>query len=189
MGNNTSMELKPTLEQRLILVNQYKILEKLYPEDAEMYAQYQEILNNGYTLHYGDLTDYMSEPMKLEEQEFVLNILDLYSTMNLAVYRSKNEKYKGKTIYFPGFDGNHESKYIGYARFFIFRLNRFEDLKKEDTYESYNSHGSTLNTYQKMLDYWNTPLVENENKFDLSDEKLDWLIEHSVWGTLGDKNV
>ena len=31
------MDLQPTLEQRLILINQYKILEKLYPEEAETY--------------------------------------------------------------------------------------------------------------------------------------------------------
>ena len=31
MENNEPLKLHPTLEQRLILMNQYKILEKLYP--------------------------------------------------------------------------------------------------------------------------------------------------------------
>ena len=56
MEDNRPLELNPTLEQRLILINQYKILEKLYPEDAKTYARYQEILNKGYTLHYHDST-------------------------------------------------------------------------------------------------------------------------------------
>lgn len=184
MENNEPLELHPTLEQRLILMNQYKILEKLYPEDAELYARYEEILNKGYILHYNDLIEYMSKPMPEKEMEFVLDILDLYSTMHLAVYRSKNEKYKGKTIYFPGFDGNHEYEYLNYARFFIFRLDRFQELQKEDTYESYNTHSSTLDTYKRMLKYWNES--KNENKFILSDEQLDDLIAMSIYGTLGD---
>ena len=44
MENNEPLELHPTTEQRLILMNQYKILEKLYPEDAKTYARYQDIL-------------------------------------------------------------------------------------------------------------------------------------------------
>ncbi len=184
MEDNRPLELNPTLEQRLILINQYKILEKLYPEDAEIYARYQEILNDGYTLHYNDLIEYMAKPMPEEAMEFVLDILDLYNTMHLAVYRSKNEKYKGKTIYFPGFDGNNEYEYLNYARFFIFRLDRFQELQKEDTFESYNTHGRTLDTYKRMLKYWNES--KNENKFILTEKQLDDLIAMSIYGTLGD---
>lgn len=184
MENNEPLELHPTLEQRLILMNQYKILEKLYPEDAELYARYEEILNEGYTLHYNDLIEYMSKPMPEKEMEFVLDILDLYNTMHLAVYRSKNEKYKGKTIYFPGFDGNHEYEYLNYARFFIFRLDRFQELQKKDTFESYNTHVRTLDTYKSMLEYWNES--KNENKFILTEQQLDELIAMSICGTLGD---
>ena len=54
------MDLQPTLEQRLILINQYKILEKLYPEEAETYSQHREILEEGYTLHYNDLIKVIS---------------------------------------------------------------------------------------------------------------------------------
>lgn len=184
MDDNKPLKLNPTLEQRLILINQYKILEKLYPEDAETYARYQEILEDGYTLHYNDLIEYMAKPMPEEEMEFVLDILDLYSTMHLAVYRSANEKYKGKTIYFPGFDGNNEFEYLKYTRFFIFRLDRFQELKKDDSFESYNTHSPTLETYKAMLAYWRDS--SEKNKFILSDEQLDNLIHISVYGTLGD---
>ncbi|MCR4734846.1 MAG: YfbU family protein [Treponema sp.] len=187
MENNEPLELHPTTEQRLILMNQYKILEKLYPEDAETYERYQEILNEGYTLHYSDLIDYMSQPMEENDMRFVLDILDLYSTLFYAVFRSDNPKYKNKQVYFPGFDGNHEYKYLNYTRFFLFRLNRFNELQKEDTYESYNTHGQTLDYYKKMLNYWNE--LPQKNKFNLTSEQLDALLDMAHPETLGVKNV
>lgn len=44
--------------------------------------------------------------------------------------RSSQEKYKNKKIFFPGFDGNYETKQLAYTLWFIFRLDRFDELKK-----------------------------------------------------------
>ena len=129
----------------------------------------------------------MSQPMEENDMRFVLDILDLYSTLFYAVFRSDNPKYKNKQIYFPGFDGNHEYKYLNYTRFFLFRLNRFNELQKEDTYESYNTHGQTLGYYKKMLNYWNE--LPQKNKFNLTSEQLDALLDMAYPETLGVKNV
>lgn len=44
--------MKLTKVERLILSNQYSILEKLYPEEAEHYHLQKKIVENGYSLHY-----------------------------------------------------------------------------------------------------------------------------------------
>ena len=89
------MDLKPTLEQRLILINQYKILEKLCPEDAEVYSQYREILEGGYTLNYNDLLQMISDDISEEQLREVLDILDMYRWLYFAVSARKNiSEYK-----------------------------------------------------------------------------------------------
>ena len=84
------MDLQPTLEQRLILINQYKILEKLYPEEAETYSQHREILEEGYTLHYNDLIQVISEDIPENLLREVLDILDMYRGLYFAVASRKN---------------------------------------------------------------------------------------------------
>ena len=178
------MDLQPTLEQRLILINQYKILEKLYPEEAETYSQHREILEEGYTLHYNDLIQVISEDIPENLLREVLDILDMYRGLYFAVAsREKSPEYKDKQIYFPGFDGNEEVKHLKYTLFFIFKLDRYDELKKINSYGSYNTHSNTLGQYRKMLSKWKSI----SNKMEISDDDLKWLIENTVYGTLGEK--
>lgn len=175
------MDIKLTPEQRLILINQYAILERLYPEEESDYARKREIIENGYTLHYSDLAQNVYEEMTEEEQREVLDILTMYRVIFFSVKnRSTQEKYKNKKVCFPGFDGNEETKLLSYTLWFIFKLDRFDELKKNDSFGSYNTHHETIGTYRKMLSYWNS----RPNKNELSDEELDWLLQHSVYGTL-----
>lgn len=175
------MDINLTLEQRLILINQYTILEKLYPENESDYARKREILENGYTLHYSDLVQNVYEEMSESQQREVLDILTMYRVMYFSLKeRSAQEKYKNKKIYFPGFDGNEETKLVSYTLWFIFKLDRFDELKREDSFGCYNTHHRTIETYRKMLSYWNSL----PNKNELNDENLDWLIKNSVYGTL-----
>lgn len=179
------MDLQPTLEQRLILINQYKILEKLYPEEEETYSQHREILEEGYTLHYNDLIQVISEDIPENLLREVLDILDMYRGLYFAVAsREKSPEYKDKQIYFPGFDGNEEIEHLKYTLFFIFKLDRYDELKKINSYSSYNTHCNTLGQYRKMLSKWKSI---SSNKMEISDDDLKWLIENSVYGTLGEK--
>ena len=178
------MDLQPTFEQRLILINQYKILEKLYPEDEEMYSQYREILEEGYTLHYNELSQMISEDIPENKLREVLDILDMYRGMYFAVSERENTpEYKNKQIFFPGFDGNEEIEQLKYTLFFIFKLDRYDELKKNNNYGSYNTHSNTLERYRKMLVKWKSIT----DKMKITDEDLKWLIDNSVYGTLGDK--
>ena len=59
----------------------------------------------------------------------------------------------------------------------------YDELKKINSYGSYNTHSNTLGQYRKMLSKWKSI----SNKMEISDDDLRWLIENSVYGTLGEK--
>jgi uncharacterized protein YfbU (UPF0304 family) len=70
-----------TQVERLQLANQFEILEKLYPELAEMYAARRDIVQHGYSIQYSDVfTDIFTE-MPYEECEYVYNVLDMHRTL------------------------------------------------------------------------------------------------------------
>ena len=178
------MDFQPTLEQRLILINQYKILEKLCPENAEEYSRNREILENGFTLHYNELIQMISDDIEENLLREVLDILDMYRCLYFAVFARDNyPEYKDKQIYFPGFDGNEEYIQLKYTLFFIFKLDRYDELKKQNYYGDYNTHCNTLEQYRKMLTRWKSI----SDKTNISDDDLKWLIDNSVYGTLGAK--
>lgn len=50
-----------TREQRWILANQYRILERLYPNEAECHAKAREVLENGYEFNYDWIAQHISK--------------------------------------------------------------------------------------------------------------------------------
>lgn len=153
------MDLHLTTGERVLLANQYRILEALYPDEADSYARYREAVESGYTLHYDDGAGAIYEEMSREECREVLDILQMFDSMQFA-YRQLQDKtgIEERTIEFPGFDGNNEVAQLGYTEYFIERLDRYDGLKSAD---GYNSHMPTLNMYRRMLEVWR-PLQMNQ---------------------------
>ena len=56
-------------------------------------------------------------------------------------------KLSDKDIQFPGFDGNHESEYLGIAQFLVNQMERFEIFKGR----VFNSHTRSIEMYRRML--------------------------------------
>lgn len=52
--------------ERLILVNQYEILQQLNLEENEYYTEKIEIIKQGYEVHYKDLFNEIKAPMSSE---------------------------------------------------------------------------------------------------------------------------
>lgn len=86
----------------------------------------------------------------------VLDILDMWRFIEWGYDRlsiSDQERLaaqlgeRWRTPRFLGFDGNHESNYLGTASFIINQLDRFEEFKGRDL----NSHFPCLPTYKRML--------------------------------------
>ena len=59
--------MKLNKKERLNLVNQFLILEKLYPNEADYYAEHRQALQEGYELHYKWIYENMWDGLSEEE--------------------------------------------------------------------------------------------------------------------------
>ncbi|MDP4153279.1 MAG: YfbU family protein [Bacillota bacterium] len=142
-GDNMQLSEK----ERLFLYNQYKILERLYPKEPEIWKDPQEILLNGYEGEYDSLTDGMSDGISAEICDEVLSILSMFKSLYYS-YQELNDKsgVEESDILFNGFDGNEEVGHYSYAKYLI-DCGPFSEFKNS----SINSHRNTLRKYRKML--------------------------------------
>ncbi|MDR4493908.1 MAG: YfbU family protein [Nitrospirales bacterium] len=156
-------------KDRLIIANQLKILEKLYPEEATYYAQHRKALEYGYSLHYSWLVENFFEEMTVDECREVLEILNMYRAITFSYKKIQDTSgIQDSWLKFQGFDGNNESKQFSYAQYFISDLGRFDELKYEAEYPDFNSHMPTLEKYRRMLAWWNS----HGRSFELSKNQL-----------------
>tara|TARA_R110000787_G_scaffold37145_7_gene94603 strand:- start:3420 stop:3935 length:516 start_codon:yes stop_codon:yes gene_type:complete len=141
--------------QRVILANQLKILEALYPDDAEFLAPKRTALEEGYALHYEDLAESYYDELPEEECKFVLDVLDMYRSITFS-YREMEDKsgVSNEDIRFKGFDGNNETQYMAYCRYFIDDLGRFQELIEGQEYHDFNSHTPMIQIYRDRLASW-----------------------------------
>ncbi|QYR20789.1 YfbU family protein [Paenibacillus sp. sptzw28] len=151
-------------KERLMLYNQYEILERLNPQDAETYRTFRTILSNGYEAHYGDLVESFYAEMSKEASDLVVDVLDMYSCLHNS-YAALEDKsgIEEWQIDFPGFDGNNEISELGYTRFFLHDLDRFSELQR-DGHAQYNSHSRMKTKYRAMLEVWRA----KEERYNLS---------------------
>lgn len=169
------MEL--TEKERLILYNQYEILKKLNPDDKDSYEIDQEILINGFKFNYSDLVSGFMKEIGEDVSEFVINVLQMYRVLNNSYDKLKKED-KGKInlydISFKGFDGNEETDYYTYAKFYINKLERYGELKESEHFEM-NSHRNMINNYKNMVRRWKEVKTGRYNNLNL--ENMLYVIE------------
>lgn len=161
-----------TLTERLIISQQLQILEKLYPDNQHSFYIQRKAIEDGYELHYSDLTEVFSEGLDSSDCAEVLEILSMYRGIIYSYKNlSNNSNVDAKHICFPGFDGNHETSRMAYVRYFINDLERFEEIKELNN-GYYNSHTPMLDKYRKMLIIWNS----YKSKYKMSIEEVEHLI-------------
>lgn len=158
-----------TLKDRLIISNQLKILEKLYPDEASYYSTQRKAIENGYKLHYDDLVAYFFDEMPEEDSKEVLDILSMYRALTSSYHRLEDkEGINEERIRFRGFDGNNEASQLVYTGYFIVDLDRFDELKYGQKSPDFNSHAPMLDKYRQMLSVWNG----FGNTYELSKEQI-----------------
>ncbi|CAK2832462.1 YfbU family protein [Vibrio breoganii] len=166
--------MKLNRQERLNLVNQFLILEKLYPEEADYYAKHRKAIAEGYELHYEWIYEGLWEGLSKADCQFVLEILDLYRAISFSSRHFTNETVQKHSWYqFPGFDGNNESSYMAYCRYFIVDLERFDELRYGQDIPDLNSHAPTIKKYKAMLDTWH----ELGKPIDLTSEQIINILE------------
>lgn len=143
--------------ERLLLSNQFRILEKLYPEEADYYSSNRTVLERGYKLHYGEIFETFYEEMSEVECKEVVDVLDLYRAITFS-YRDLSDKndINEEEIRFYGYDGNNEIRQYLYAKFFILELDRFQELTDGQKNPEFNSHSPRITKYKNMLIVWKT---------------------------------
>ena len=144
--------------QRLNLLNQYEILRQLaiMQDDKDMadyYNQLITIVSEGYIIEYDRLSTGLSEQMSVEDSEFVLNVLDMYSVIYFSYEKIENPKLTMEDIRFDGFDGNEEIYHYAYCKYILLEEHRFSELTANDR-RDFNSHYNRIDIYRKMLNKW-----------------------------------
>ena len=77
--------MKLTKTERWILSNQYRILEKLCPDEADEFAEAREVVECGYEQDYGGISQHIDKvPMSVEDCKEVVDILLMFSEMKYA---------------------------------------------------------------------------------------------------------
>lgn len=159
--------------ERYKLSNQLRVLEALYPDEAEELAVQREGLESGYELLYDLNIDhiYDGESVMTEKE-----CLEVWNTMDmfLAIDHSKegiDEKELGDTHVdkFRGYDGNNETKFMGFAAYTVERLKRFTHLAMAEP-GYFNSHMPLRGVYLRMLTEWEK--IPMPYRFKMNAEQL-----------------
>lgn len=161
--------------ERLQLINQFKILEKLYPEEEKYYSEHRQALEEGYSLHYKWIFDGLWEELSEGQCKEVLDILEMYSaiTISYGQLKNKEEFQEDPWLKFRGFDGNNESHLMSYCHYFIIDLKRYEELTYGAEFPDFNSHLPSLDKYRRMLEVWSNL----QQKYHLSPQVLKQILE------------
>ena len=143
--------------ERLILLNQLRILRALEPKERN-YDELEEIVCDGYEVFYSELFNAIFEPMPADEGRFVLDVLTMYEMLGLYIRDNpEDEEVAGhRWATFRGFDGNNETELYGFSRFLIEKQGKFESVVAESKSNGLNSHTRTGHVYAQMLTTWKT---------------------------------
>ena len=170
-----SKVIKMTEIERLSLVNQFLILEKLYPEEAEYYEKNRLALEQGYKAHYKTIFEHLRDEMSEEQTREILDILEMYRAITWAYSGCNKGKKVDSKYLFPGFDGNEEPDQLAYCHYFIINLERYQELIRNPEYPDFNSNEPMLSRYRRMLSVWNQEKVQYSLK--LTQEQIDKILE------------
>jgi uncharacterized protein YfbU (UPF0304 family) len=152
------------LVDRMILHNQFIILEKLNPREADFYKKAQEILELGLVAEYRDIEMLFAPEMTKEQCVEVGDILQMFDLLKLAYEGlQENTGIDQHHLTFLGFDGNNEGVQMRYAEF-LRRNGSFTTILTG----SLNSHHPVLDRYRNMVGWWKA----SADRFTLTREDI-----------------
>jgi uncharacterized protein YfbU (UPF0304 family) len=164
---------------RLVLANQLRILEGLHPKDAPYYRSSRIALEEGYELHYANLFEPFQDPMSVDECREVQDVLELFSQMKRAFERlGKAKGAKRSDVRFAGFDSSVEARQLGYTRYLIYELGRYDELPEKKN-EGFESQVPMLQTYRRMVAAWRA--LDDRVRFKLDRYALTQVLDARGW--------
>lgn len=151
--------------ERLSLVNQYRILESLEPENAEHHRLLAEIFEEGYTGEYRRAFESFSEEFTPEETTDVLDTLSMYQALQRGFHEFTEAEREGidqGALEFRGWDGNEpdDARKAAFAEF-LTKAGRWATLRKKCG-DDFNSHMPNFEQYDRMLYVWRAAVDRHE---------------------------
>jgi uncharacterized protein YfbU (UPF0304 family) len=166
---------------RLFLSNQMRILEALYPDEAEGIATQREAIERGYEMLYQWDMDYIydgDDIMTAEESSEVWDTLDMFDAINRFVEKTNDEAIKASPFTkFMGYDGNNETKFMAFTAYTIERLKRFEYVPTPKK-GYWNSHMPVRDTYRRMMEEWKK--VPRNRRLELTADEVKAILAAAV---------
>lgn len=162
-----------TVKDRFLISNQLKILEKLYPDEAHTYQIHRKAVEHGFVFHYSWMIEHLKEEMPVSESEEVVKIFMMYRALKSSFKNLKDRSgINEEDLLFRGFNKTTEEHLLAYAKYFLFDLQRFKELHKEEFYPSLESPTPMLKQYRRMLLAWN----EFPDKENMTKEQIQQLL-------------
>ena len=115
--------------ERRILINQSRILARLYPLEAPDFERTAKILAEGYQEGWQEMVlRGLKAPHLKEDMNFVYQVLEMYDWLQKSFYALTLEdklELKEQRLIFPGFCPESEKQHIAYAAFLLENFDRF----------------------------------------------------------------
>lgn len=167
--------------ERYFLSNQLRILEALYPKEADEFAVQREAVERGYSFIYDMGMDHIfdgNDAMTPEESKEVWEVMEMFLSIDRTIEEmGLQELHEDHFTRFRGYDGNNETKFMGFAAFTVERLGRFTHLPLEEELY-FNSHMPTRQVYERMLSEWRN--IPHERRFPMSKDDLIGVLKAAV---------
>lgn len=142
-------------KERLMLINQYRILSILNPDGASSYNVRIKMLENGYSLHYDEMVSWIDDGMSREQCQEIIDILEMYRCLWHSYKKLRDKKdISKKDVKFPGFDAVEEEKELNYAEYVLYDLKRYREFHQRRRLPNHDSYKVMLGQYRAMLSVW-----------------------------------
>ena len=140
--------------ERWVLWNQLRILEKLYPDEADSFAVQKKAVECGYVLDYN--SPIKVAPMTKGQCEEVQDTLNMFQAIDDSIRELGTNEFEEHSLRkFCGYDGNDktEIRFMAYTHYLVGCMNRWRGLALEN-HGNINSHLPMGDTYRRMLLTW-----------------------------------
>ncbi len=162
-----------TKTERLILMNQCRILARLFPEEAAQHEADRRALEQGYPPEYP--TSHMRDELPDSVIDEIHETLTMYSGIVLSLKKLPPEHLLQNHIYakFDGFSVRDEPGFTGLVRYLVDRGD-FSWLRNPASAD-FASPAPMREKYARMLAVWKT--MPPDQRHDLKEDQLRMILE------------
>jgi uncharacterized protein YfbU (UPF0304 family) len=169
------VDVNLTKVERTLLLNQYRILELICPENAERYIKCQTILEHGYKVFYDEVVDVWDEL----DCQYVLDVAEVFRLMMLSYERlTDKSEIEMEALKFKSFDRENEWQFGCFAAY-LKKIGRWTDPPSDYL----NARNPLSHRYRPMVeafkaikakrgDGWNCKMTKEEIQFILTAGEL-----------------